>query len=432
MALASLSTQQIIDQLDSGYHWVGSTITYAFPVAATNLFWTDEGGSFRPLGATQQAYAEVALASWDELIAPSFAEVSGSASDIEFGLTLNADYAHAYFPSYGSVWFRAGDASLADPEVGSYGYMTYVHEVGHALGLDHMGDYNGYSPEPTSYQDSTVLSVMSYFGPSYGSWSAGTGQVAWADWVGADGQHYRPQTPMLDDVLAIQSMYGADRTTRTGDTTYGFGSNVTGAMAEILDFTRNAHPVLTIYDAGGNDTLNLSGWSSGSTVDIAPGAYSSCNDMTNNIAIAYSADIENVVCGDGSDSISGNTLDGRSGDDILIGAGGRDILSGAAGHDVFRFDAISDTSANARKADTILDFAIGEDILDLSRIDANLLTAGNDAFDATFVAAGTAFYAPGQLQFAAGILYGNVDADAKPEFAINVGQIALSHSDLAL
>ncbi|MBD5804278.1 Serralysin C precursor [Azoarcus sp. Aa7] len=654
MALASLTTQQIIDQLDSGYHWAGSTITYAFPVTAADLFSTDEGGSFRPLDATQQAYAEVALASWDELIAPSFAEVSGSASDVEFGLTLNADYAHAYFPSYGSVWFRSGDASLAEPEVGGYGYMTYVHEVGHALGLDHMGDYNGYAPEPTSYQDSTVLSVMSYFGPSYGSWSAGTGQIAWADWIGSDGRLYQPQTPMLDDVLAIQSIYGADHTTRTGDTTYGFGSNVTGAMAEILDFTRNAHPVLTLYDAGGNDTLNLSGWSSGSTVDIAPGAYSSCNDMTNNIAIAYSTDIENVVCGDGSDSISGNTLanrldggggndtiyglsgddellggggndyldggtgidwatlgadlgsyaiiydattgiftfqsqstgidtvtgteyfrfandvtrsagelaggqraapiagitlsgtgraniltgtdaddqlfglggadsldggfghdlldggrgadllsggngddtyvvdnrndvvtesngllggidtvhstvsfalgadlehltltgrarangtgndgdnviagnagrntlDGRGGDDTLIGAGGRDILIGGAGHDVFRFNAISDTSASARAADMISDFAIGEDLLDLSLIDANLLTAENDAFDTTFVAAGTAFYAPGQLQFAGGILYGNVDADAKPEFAINLGQVTLSHSDL--
>lgn len=656
MALAALSTQQIIEQLDSGYHWAGTTVTYAFPVTATNLYWTDEGGSFRSLDATQQAYAELALASWDELIAPTFAEVSGSASDIEFGLTLGTDYAHAYFPTFGSVWLRTGETSLADPDIGSYGYMTYVHEIGHALGLDHMGDYNGYAPEPTSYQDSTVLSVMSYFGPTHGSWSAGTGQIAWADWIGSDGQLHQPQTPMLNDVLAIQSIYGTDRSTRSGDTTYGFGANVTGTMAEVLDFTRNPHPVLTIYDAGGNDTLNLSGWSSGSAVDIAPGAYSSCNDMTNNIAIAYSTDIENVICGDGSDAIRGNTLanrldggggndsiygldgddellggggndyldggtgvdwailgadlgsyaiiydattgtftfqsqwsgidtitgveyfrfadglarsageltggqraapaagitvtgngranilagtdaddqlfglggadsldggfghdlldggrgadrlsggngddtyvidnrsdvvveangmlggidtvrssvsfalgadlehltltgrarangsgndgdnvitgnsgrntlEGRGGDDTLIGAAGLDILTGGAGRDIFRFDTATDSGASARKADRITDFTIGEDLLDLSLIDANLLTAENDAFDLTFVAAGTAFYAPGQLQFADGILYGNVDTDAKPEFAINVGYVALSHNDIVL
>jgi serralysin len=48
-----------------------------------------------------------------------------------------------------------------------------------------------------------------------------------ADWVGRDQQIHSPQTPMVNDVLAIQSMYGTSTTTRSGDTVYGFNSTAT-------------------------------------------------------------------------------------------------------------------------------------------------------------------------------------------------------------
>ena len=62
---------------------------------------------------------------------------------------------------------------------------------------------------------------------------------------------------MLDDIAAVQAMYGADLTTRTGDTTYGFHST---ADRDVFDFYTNINPFLTIYDAGGHDTLDLSGF----------------------------------------------------------------------------------------------------------------------------------------------------------------------------
>ncbi len=102
---------------------------------------------------------------------------------------------------------------------------------------------------------------MSYFGPSWGSGASnGEGLVAWADWVGSDGRLYSPQTPMMNDIMAMQAMYGADTTTRTGDTVYGFQSNITGSTAAIYNFSQNLNPIICIWDAGGNDTLNLSGW----------------------------------------------------------------------------------------------------------------------------------------------------------------------------
>ena len=227
-----------------------------------------------------------------------------------------------------------------------------MHEQGHALGLDHMGNYNGNGAwTPSSFQDSTVYSIMSYFGPSWGSSaSAGAGMVAWADWVGADGRLYSPQTPMLNDIMAIQAVYGVETSTRTGDTIYGFNCNITGTAAQLYNFAANKNPIMALFDAGGNDTLDFSGWSTASTISLVAGSFSSCNSMTNNISIAYTCNIENAIGGAGADQIVGNdlsnrldggagndTLNGGVGDDILIGGAGNDTLNGGDGSDQVTF-----------------------------------------------------------------------------------------------
>jgi serralysin len=350
VALASWTQEQILAQLDTGYHWSGSTITYAFPTTSSGIYGSSELSGFQGLNATQQAAATLALQTWDDLIAPDFLKVSSGASNIEYGTsTTGIGYAHAYLPTTGSVWFNRAYADLMAPQVGAHSFLTYIHETGHALGLDHMGDYNGSGTwTPSSYQDSGVYSVMSYFGPNWGSGSSsGVGLVAWADWIGADGRLYSPQTPMLNDIMALQAMYGAETTTRTGNTTYGFNSTDFGTLSAIYNFAVNLHPILTIYDSEGTDTLDLSGWSTSSTIDLAPGAYSSCNSMTNNIAIAYTCSIENAVGGAGADTISGNTLnnslDGGMGNDSLSGGGGDDVLVAGSGNDLLYGGTGNDT-----------------------------------------------------------------------------------------
>ena len=347
MALSSWTDQQVIDQLNSGYKWTGSTITYAFPTSASATYTGGgEGGGFQPLNAQGQAAAELALRLWDDLIAPDMVKVaagtSWSSQNLEFGMsTTGVSYAHAYYPSVGSVWFNptyTGGNNLASPVVGQHGFLTYVHEIGHSLGLDHMGEYNGSADTPSSYQDSTVYSVMSYFGPSWGSGSAnGEGLVAWADWVGADGRLYSPQTPMINDIMAIQSMYGVETTTRTENTVYGFNSTVTGSLASIYNFTLNKNPILSIFDSAGVDTLDLSGWNTASIINIAPGGFCSANSMTYNISIAYTCEIENAIGGGGADTISGNMLGnmlkGGAGNDRVFGFAGNDRLYGDAGND---------------------------------------------------------------------------------------------------
>lgn len=339
---------QVLAQLDTGEHWHSSLITYAFPGSAGGMYSQGEAAGFRAFNTSQQLTAVLALTLWDDLIAARFTPGNPGWSDIEYGYTsTDIDYAHAYYPDVGSVWLNVGEPDLVNPVVGDYGFMVFIHETGHALGLDHMGDYNGGgSWEPSSYQDTNVLSVMSYFGPR-GASALYSGDVMQADWTAANGGTYAPQTPMLNDVMAIQAIYGTSTTTRLDNTVYGFASTIGGTTGAIYDFSRNRYPVLTIFDSGGTDTLNLSGWSSVARIDLKPGAFMSANEMTNNIAIAYTAVIENAVGGSGNDVISGNDganrLEGGAGNDTLSGLGGDDTLQGGVGNDTIDGGTGTDT-----------------------------------------------------------------------------------------
>jgi serralysin len=350
MALAplpNLTLGAVVQQLDSGFHWFGPTIVYSFPTSTTGLIGTSgELITFSALNANQQTKAVMALSLWDDLIAPSFVVGTPGSTNIEFGNTrLAGVYAQAYYPTDGTVWFssNANGVDLLTPVIGAHGFLTYIHELGHALGLNHMGAYDGPGNfTPNSYQDSTVLSVMSYFGPSWGPGAKnGEGLVAWADWVGADNKLYEPQTPMLNDIYAIQQIYGADPSTRIGDTVYGFHSTVGAASGGIYDFTSNLNPIMCIYDSSGIDTLDLSGWSTSSTISLVPGTFSSGNSMTNNISMAYSCVIENAVGGAGADVLVGNdfnnTLNGGAGGDTLTGGAGADTLMGGDGYDLVSY-----------------------------------------------------------------------------------------------
>jgi len=212
--------------------------------------------------------------------------------------------------------------------LGDYNARLLMHELLHGLGLSHAGDYNigtstSYEVDATYFQDSTQYTVMSYWGAS----NTGANHK-----VGGSFQF--ASTPLLYDIAALHKLYGPNMTTRTGDTVYGF-NNSSGRDA--FDLARDPSAVFTIWDAGGIDTLDLSGFASASRVDLREGAFSDAGGMTLNISIAYGAVIENAIGGAGNDEIQGNSADnvlhGGSGDDILIGGAGDDILLGGAGFD---------------------------------------------------------------------------------------------------
>ena len=366
-------------------------------------------GAFAEFTAEQQAMAILTLQLWDDLIDVEFrAAPSASEADITFGFVemSPAAGAHAYYPqeeafneyygteelgrTSGDVWANylyQGSFSGANAQIGAYGWFAITHELGHSLGLAHGGDYNASDdndgdgePDPITYegdayfaQDTQQYTIMSYFDGAY------TGQNA-VRWTATTGTFMYAQTPAVHDILAVQNVYGADYETRSGDTVYGFNSTADRA---VFDFSTNTAPIVTIWDGGGNDTLDLSGFDADNLIDLREGQFSSAGYAINddyyaaraarlgwdqadfdawyvalglgpdgrpvdNIAIAYGAVIENAI--------------GGSGDDVIIGNQANNTLRGGAGADTFVF-------AEDGSVDTILDFASRIDKIDLSDFD---------------------------------------------------------------
>jgi len=260
--------------------------------------------------------------------------------------------------------------------VEEYSFLTYMHEIGHALGLDHPGPYNGsvsYSSTPGGdtlfSNDSYMMTVMSYF-----SVYAMTGDPA-GDWL--------PVTPMLADIQAIQTLYGIDGTLREGDTTYGYGSTAGGYYNDITDLAGPAG--LTVIDDGGTDTLDFTTINGSLDIDLTPGAVSSFGGMTDNLVIFDTTVIENLVAWSGNDTITGNAaanvIEGGEGDDNVAGGSNADSLSGGLGRDILNGEGGDDTldggSGNDRlfgssgndtlrggEGDDVLNGGSGADVID--------------------------------------------------------------------
>lgn len=351
MAKSVYTLGQIIGRLDSGESWTSSHVSYAMP---TSPFGTDiERGGFVSMTSFMRGVAGDSFELWDDLIAIALDEVD-SGGDINMGYSTNTGGSTYTVPITGGI--SGGREVLTDAEIwldpdwetqddngdfyfGSYGMFTYLHEIGHALGLDHPGNYNGwatYAEDAVYAQDTHRYTIMSYF-------EADADGSATSHWSGLDWLY--PQTPMVHDIAAIQSIYGADTATRASNTVYGFGST---AGKDVYNFALNPDPILSIWDGGGSDTLNLSGFSGKQTIRLSAGAYSSVGGMTNNLGIAYGCRIENATGGKGSDTIIGtaiaNKLKGMAGSDSLKGAAGNDHLWGGSGADTLSGGAGTDSA----------------------------------------------------------------------------------------
>jgi hypothetical protein len=378
-----LSGTTNIDALISGTKWggvtgQGVTITYSFPWTSSSsatFSAPSSSSSYSTLGEptaayhfglddTQQAAARLALEAWSHVANVTFQEVSESSTnvgDIRFAWTSAnmstssseqawgwAGYPDDYWPSGGDIWIAYGTQNGADTDpdwaAGNYNYMALIHELGHALGLKHSFED---SPVLPASLESTQYTVMSYTEiennlfrdviPTNGSYSFEFSSIY-------------PDTPMVLDIAAIQYLYGANMTYRTGDDVYTYDP--------ATPFFR------TLWDAGGEDTISASNFSTDCRIDLTPGSYSTLRivsdplpsgytggstptyDGTKNLGIAYDCTIENATGGSGNDTLVGNEanneLRGGAGVDTLSGGSGRDTLYGDAGNDLIYGGAQTD------------------------------------------------------------------------------------------
>ena len=361
-----------IDALLEGRNWGGApgtplTISYSFPwtTDSTAVFSGPNGqGVYSSTGentaaqqyglnAAEQAEFTAALQTWADVANITFQQVdetSTNVGDIRIALTSASQttstggpawgwgyYPNNNYPSGGDIWVSTTTANLdvTTGGVGAYNFMSLIHESGHTLGLKH--PFEGAIVLDAAH-DTRQYSVMSY--------TDAANNLAVVLTHDANGNvslvshHVEPDSPMLYDVAAMQYLYGANMNYHSGDDVYTFDPKT---------------PFLhTIWDGGGNDTISVANFSSGCTINLNPGTFSSITYVPdsvagyhwafpppvdtylgiNNLAIAYGCVIENAVGGSGNDTLLGNDANNH-----LTGGAGKNLIDGGAGIDTAVYSA---------------------------------------------------------------------------------------------
>jgi serralysin len=298
---------------------------HVFDTSASNVITVDIGS----LTAVGQQLARLAFEAWEMVADIDFVEMAFNAKldfdDNNFDFFGNPEGAYASYNATNGITssafinISANWLNAYGTTIDSYSFSTYVHEIGHASGLGHMGFYNGginFADDGVFLNDSTQLSIMSYVtGAENPNVLAGYGTVVFAQ---------------MADIIAVQDLYGAPvGGAMAGDTTYGEGSNLGNYFDDL-----SSQILFTIFDEGGEDKIDLSGSSSDNIVNLKGGTFSSIGGGLNNVGIAVGAVIENPFLGSGGDIVTANAaanlIETGGGSDTIFGVDIGNVIDGGA------------------------------------------------------------------------------------------------------
>jgi hypothetical protein len=323
-----------------------ATISYSIPgnLIGNASSWTTHYADFFPstnepanmslVNAAVAASFEASLQAWANVANLTFTKITdvnggpvGVFRVAYYNAMSEGAAGWAYLPTFsavgGDVWLNPDDPGDPTPlwsgaalSPGGAGFGTFLHEVGHALGLSHPGGGDGAAP---GYDNRTT--IMSYNSLVFRDVTPGPGGSSSVTW-----KQVEASTPMIHDIAAIQYLYGANTTYNNGDNTYSFDTAVPFFQ--------------TIWDAGGTDTISVSNFSLGCEIDLRPGQLSSIMipsdppggftdppgsviyDGTDNLGIAFNCIIENATGGTGNDKFYSN-----SANNVLTGGAGTDTVA---------------------------------------------------------------------------------------------------------
>ncbi len=215
----------------------------------------------------------------------------------------------------GDVWFNINfnnsnfsDGLVIGSQTGVGDVTVMIHEIFHALGLEHPGDNSAF-PEDKDSREFTVMA---------GEFKKEGG----AEYINNNQSYIVASTPMIYDIAPLQYLYGANTLYNSSDTNYSYNPNT---------------PFIeTIWDGGGNDTLDFSNFNKKNILNLEDGQSSTIGfdvnwSLVDNLGIAFNAIIENAVGGSGDDQITGNkyknNIQGNAGDDAIDGGSDYDIAA---------------------------------------------------------------------------------------------------------
>ena len=240
------------------------------------------------------------------------------------------------------VYEKYGSKSL---KPGSYDFITFTHELGHALGLGH--------PHGKNFSYGTFPGVTKGAGNDFGSYNLNGSPwtVMTYNETNKKGK-YNPKYAAFSgfstnigafDIAAIQYLYGANKNKNKGNNVYKLNNKLNGFKC--------------IWDTGGVDVIDASSASSSSTINLknatlekeigGGGFVSQIKGKYKGYTIAYKTQdkdikciIENAIGSKFDDQITGNdtknNINGGKGNDLLIGGKGNDKLVGGEGKDIFK------------------------------------------------------------------------------------------------
>jgi hypothetical protein len=331
----------IVSKSKWGFSWGDRTLTYSFyedSVFGGTYYGTETG--VREVSEGVKSNVRAILKNMSSFVNVNFQEVTESSTNygrLRFMVSNAPKYAYAYYPHTDNLASVAGDVHLSPAydvsgdnfngfqnSAGSHGYMSLIHEIGHAMGLKHPHEDAPLLPEQL---DNTTSTVMTY------------------NFAGSPAA-----TAMPLDIKALQYLYGS-RSHSTADNTYRFTDKVDQYLVDDQQFFSTANSTKqTIWDTDGIDTLDFSNLSiaeSGYRLDMNPSGILTTNTAFNTApyknqttsmygtVIANNVLVEKLINSSSNDTIfansAANTFSGygpqrNTGNDVIWNASSQDTL----------------------------------------------------------------------------------------------------------
>jgi serralysin len=307
---------------------------YHFAQTPAGFFSEQDKQGFMPFTPTQRAFIERVFDYISTVVNVKFVE-SAIPGDDAVVIANNIQATSAGYAGNRIFMLNRELPVVLDPAENNYGVLTYLHELGHVLGLKHPFAHEdavggvAAGPYLSDKENSTEHSVMSYSSRP-------------ADYH----MHFGPL-----DIAALQYLYGPAPGAFSGDTVH------------VLE----AAGAAMIWDGAGHDRLDGSALTTDLTLDLRPGYRANLGTHTDSIidpgqvTINFGTVIEDLTGGSGNDKLTGNDADnilrGGAGNDTLAGGAGSDTLDGQEGLDVAAYSGkarsftISIGQGNARVTD---------------------------------------------------------------------------------